>query len=69
VINFTVSKSAGTPTWSAWLDDWKYSAAADVKVERIPDGKTALGVPEDGSLQNAPQIRGLQTKDTVPDFA
>jgi len=33
VINFTVSRSTGRPTWSAWLDDWKYSAGAQIQVE------------------------------------
>jgi hypothetical protein len=33
VINFTVSKSKTFPTWTAWLDDWKYSDGATIHVD------------------------------------
>jgi hypothetical protein len=33
VVNLTVSRSVGTlPTWSTWLDDWKYSGGAKVNI-------------------------------------
>ncbi|CAB9517781.1 expressed unknown protein [Seminavis robusta] len=33
VINFTVGKSTALPTWSTWLDDWRYNAGARVNVK------------------------------------
>eukprot|EP00977_Amphora_coffeiformis_P024932 scaffold17681_cov155-Amphora_coffeaeformis.AAC.3 len=68
-INFIVSKGAGVPTWSAWLDDWKYSSASDIKIETVPPGQTSLGLPEDGSLEGARVMRGIATKDTIPQMA
>uniref|UniRef100_A0A7S4JSN2 Cyclic nucleotide-binding domain-containing protein n=2 Tax=Odontella aurita TaxID=265563 RepID=A0A7S4JSN2_9STRA len=33
VVNFTVSRSTGTPTWSTWLDQWKHSGGAILNVQ------------------------------------
>jgi len=33
VINFTISKTTQLPTWSTWLDDWRYNAGASVNVK------------------------------------
>ena len=37
VVNFTVSKTSALPTWSTWLDDWKYNAGASVNVKTDED--------------------------------
>lgn len=60
VINFTVSRSAGRPTWSAWLDDWKYSAGAQIQVE--DDAKQEFHLQEDDEDDNTsgdPQLEKL----------
>ena len=49
VVNFTVSRTKALPTWSSWLDDWKYSAGADVQVR--PDN--------DGVVENLPLPKNL----------
>ena len=62
------TKISGVPTWSAWLDDWRYSSASDIKVQNMQPGQTTLGLPEDDSLEQAPVIRGIVTRDTVPEM-
>jgi hypothetical protein len=46
VINFTVGKSKQRPSWTAWLEDWKYSAGATIQVDN--DGeREQFRLPED----------------------
>ena len=43
VINFTITtKTKHLPTWSTWIDDWKYSAGAKVKVLTPSTATTSL---------------------------
>jgi len=48
VVNFTISRSRGLPTWSTWLDDWKYSAGAKVQV--VAD-QTGGDIQEEGAIK------------------
>jgi hypothetical protein len=65
VINFTVSKSKTRPTWTAWLDDWKYSAGATIQVDNDADDdekEEQFRLPEDDDddqPSSGPQLEKL----------
>jgi CRP-like cAMP-binding protein len=53
VINFTVSRTTTTPTWSTWLDDWTHNAGAQVRVNNFVTPATdERDTLEEGSVED-----------------
>jgi CRP-like cAMP-binding protein len=46
VINFTLSKSQAHRSWSQWLDDWKHSDGATIRVGEQAEGEDGAVAPE-----------------------
>lgn len=53
VINFTVSRASAKATWATWLDDWKYSAGAQVQISA--DERHQAAAEEDDEQTESPK--------------
>ena len=62
VINFTVSRSSGVPTWSSWLDDWRHAAGAKVEVASAVQQQLELESEEDDGNVPAESTRSMPVK-------